>query len=165
MASVKRPMTGKWDRKVERYARERQRMGARSSRYMLIRYGSAVLFFLDLFWAMFLGFYRTPLLLLPVAGVIGGIVSAVEVTSALDGSRERLPKTKAVLEISGACLVLVMLLVPIVGKEPLFPFLSSSLVAEILCSSALLLRVLLLHRINQISARSDKKYQTYRKLL
>lgn len=53
-------MARKLNGKVERYARERQRMGARSSRYLLIRYGGAVLFFLDLFWAMLLGFYRTP---------------------------------------------------------------------------------------------------------
>lgn len=158
-------MARKLNGKVERYARERQRMGARSSRYLLIRYGGAVLFFLDLFWAMLLGFYRTPLLLLPVAGVAGNIVSAMEVTAALDGTRERLPKTKVVLEASGVCMLLVALLIPLVGKEPLFPFLSSSLVAEVPCIGALLLRALLLHRANQISARSDRKYQTYRKML
>ena len=158
-------MARKRDRKVERYARERQRMGARGSRYMLIRYGGAVLFFLDLFWSMLLGLYRTPLLLLPVAGIVGDIVSATEVTSALDGMRERLPKTKVTLEVSGICLLLVTLLTPIVGKEVLFPFLSSPLVAEALCIGALLLRALLLRRLDQIDARSDRKYQTYRKVL
>lgn len=158
-------MAKRRERKVEEYARKRQQMGARSSRYMMVRYGCALLFFLDLFWAIFLGFYRTPLLLFPAAGVVGGIVSAVEVTSALDGLRERLPKTKAFLEISGICVLLVTLLTPLMGKEPFFPFLSSSLIAEVLCIGALLLRAVSLRRISQISARSDKKYQTYRKLL
>lgn len=158
-------MAKKLDKKTQRHVRARQEMAARSSRYMLLRYGSAVLFFADLFWAFLLGSYKSPFVLIPLALVVGGVLAAIELTAVLDGTRTHLGTMRYYVEISGACVLLLALVLPLSGTSWLFPFVASSPVAFCMCLVTLVLRVWMLVRLGQIETFSDKKYQRYRRFL
>ena len=147
------------------YYRGRQLVrGARSNRFMLVRYLSAALFFLSVSWLTMLFVLHSWGALVPLFCAATSAVALVEcmVAAARDGERlkygEVLYRISTVVALAAAAITLVA------GKDVLFPFQSSPWFGVAFCANYLAGDAIILVRLKKIREHTDKRYAYYERI-
>ncbi|MCH3943771.1 MAG: hypothetical protein WAY93_10200 [Atopobiaceae bacterium] len=131
---------------------------ARSTRFLFVRYSTAILTFLDIFWFGLLAVLESPMCLLPLAAVVFSVVAVVEQTRALDRDDDVMPITELYAEATLLGDGLVAATTIVLGSNVLFPFLASLPVALAAVGIAAALRAALLAKLRRISKHTDRGY-------
>ncbi|WP_373774397.1 hypothetical protein [Streptococcus ferus] len=136
------------------------------SRYMLLRYSLALLFFANLYWLLIVGFWNMPYMLLPLVLLILVTRSCAE-QFLLYGSRQPVLKWSKLAFLSQLVVQIFLLLFLIFSPRItwLFPVFSNGSSARFFLLGIQLLGLLIvlfnLRRIKQISTNTDKFYYRF----
>ncbi|MCH3968719.1 MAG: hypothetical protein PHR15_07580 [Atopobiaceae bacterium] len=155
------------DQGYDETARRTQLRSAKNSRYALVRYGVAVLFFLDFYWVLLLGFtgHLGIAAVLPTVGMTICGICMWEHYAVLVSAREDLPLTRDLMVgssfLSGVTLVVTLS----AGTSLLFPFFSSVGPACAALAVALVVKAAIIFKIGRIHDHLDRGFDRYQALL
>lgn len=146
---------------TQRYRDEYVVRGARSNRFMLVRYLSAVVFCINLSWMVVLMYMRTWGIVVPIVGALAGGIACVECMVAVARDNQRLKISEVLYPVSAVLYVVAALLTPLAGKDLFFPFLSQGIYGIALCAICIAVEAIIIVRLRKIRNRTDKRYARY----
>lgn len=138
---------------------------ARSTRFLFIRYSTATLTLLDIFWFGILAMLGSPVCLLPLVAIVVSVITVVEQTKSLDRDDDSMPITELYAKVALLTDGLVVLMTVIVGSNVFFPFFASPAVTFVAVGTAAALRVTLLAKLGRISRHTDRGYDYWTKVV
>lgn len=139
--------------------------GAKSGRYMLIRFLAAVLFFMNLYWAFLIAAMNPSLAVaVPVLNVLiaaGTLAEAAVCVSHIEDEKEYLAISHKTLIASCALTLVAIGMTMATGPAVFFPFFATPVAGVVIALIALTIKIVLITRIIAVRDRTDKRYQTY----
>lgn len=142
------------------------------NRYLIVRYLTALFFFINLYWLICLSLSKSIWLWLPLALIIGVIPVASEQFQLYHKHQNNVPNTGCYFLIQGILNLVLMLIVVTPLFSEFFPFMNDDgqgrVFISVLLTSGVLLCVFVRRCLKKISTNRDKHYdriQQYEKLV
>ena len=145
----------------ERYRSEYAVRGARSNRFMLVRYLSALIFFLNISWLTILFVARSWGIVVPLVGFAASGVALIECMVSVSRDHERLKYAEVFYPASAVMYVLAAVITLVAGKDLIFPFLSEGIYGVALCVFCIAVEAIVYRRLWKIRHHTDKRYARY----
>ncbi len=146
---------------TEHYRDEYVVRGARSNRFMLVRYLSALIFFFNVSWVTLLFVVRSWGIVVPLVGFAASGVALIECMVSVSRDRERLKYAEVLYPISAALYAVAAVVTLAAGKDLFFPFFSEGIYGVVLCVLCIAVEAIVYLRLWKIRNHTDKRYARY----
>lgn len=157
---------GRKDLDSEEFRREQAIKTAKWNRYMLIRYLDAGVFFAGLYWLYLLIALRPSAMVVgPLLEIALSLVVMIEVFGTLSREIEDLVWSRRALVASCVASGIVLCATVAGGETLFFPFFSGKTVGVMFCITLIAVKLVIIHRIDLVRDRRDKRYALYQKVL
>ncbi len=152
--------------KSSEFYRERQQLGGlRANRFMLVRYLSALVFFLNLYWSLLLLACQSWGIVFTLIGFLTGLVSLVECMMGVTRNREHMRVSEKLYPFSAACYGVAVVLTLVMGTDVICPFFASPVYGIVLCCACIAVELIVAWRIRKIRDHTDKRYIPYERAM
>lgn len=135
--------------------------GTFANRFMFVRYLSAAVFFVNIYWTVFLLSYRAPGTLVTLLGLAASLAAVFECMFCASRRRERMRVTEVLYPVSAVAYLVSAVISVVRGADFICPFFSSAAYGAILCLVVAAVEAVVIWQMRKIRSHTDKRYPFY----
>lgn len=146
---------------LEFYESEQAVKGARANRFMLVRYCSAGIFFVTLYWTVLLIGMSALGAIVTGFAFATSLVAIVECMLNVSRDEDGLRFAEKLFPVSAITFAVAIPVSLAVGPSFICPFMTSAVPGALLCLACLAVELVIMHRLHKMRLHTDKRYAWY----
>lgn len=146
------------------YRMDQSLKGARANRFMFVRYLTAALFFVNLYWTVLLIAMPAPGVVVTAFGTVTSVIALAECMFNVSRDEDGLRVAEKLFPVLALAYIACIPLSLSVGPSFMCPFFSSAVPAALVCLFCLAIEALVMHRLSKMHRHVDKRYSWYERV-